>query len=193
MGALFPRFNALVAKADEVNLRSVYHAASQLASALVFPIAFTLALFSYEVLSLWTRNEMVADRSSSIATVLVLGTCLNCVMFVPYNLQLAFGWTRLGLSITVTFLVTLVPASIVLATRYGPIGVASVWLVLNVLYFAVGPYLTHRRVLQGAAPVWYLRDVFPPMLAALEFADAIENFQSDVSFCLSHRIPQSDA
>ena len=107
------------------------------------------------------------QQSSAIATILVLGTMLNCAMFVPYNLQLAYGWTRLGLSITVAFLVTMVPASIVLATRFGPVGAASVWLALNLAYFAVGVPLTHRRVLKGAAPDWYLRDVLPPLLAAL--------------------------
>ena len=167
LGAVFPRLTALVARGDEIAIRGVYGAASQLVSALAFPLGLTLALFSQEVLVLWTRSEAVAAQSSTIATILVLGTMLNCAMFVPYNLQLAYGWTRLGLSITVGFLVTMVPASIVLANRYGPIGAASVWLALNVAYFAVGVPLTHRRVLKGAASGWYLRDVLPPLLAAL--------------------------
>jgi len=167
LGAVFPRLTALVARGDEVATRGVYSATSQLVSVLAFPLGLTLALFSHQVLALWTHSETVAAHSSPIATILVLGTMLNCAMFVPYNLQLAYGWTRLGLSVTVAFLVTMVPASIMLATRYGPIGTASVWLALNSVYFIVGVWLTHRRVLKGAASTWYLRDVLPPSLAAL--------------------------
>jgi O-antigen/teichoic acid export membrane protein len=167
LGALFPRMSVLVAKHDEGTLRSVYHASTQLVAALAFSMGLCLAVFSREALLLWTRNASVAMGAAPIATVLALGTMLNCAMFVPYNLQLAYGWTRLGLYSSFVFLVVLVPAGYLLGTRFGPIGCAAVWLFLNAGYFCCGVWLTHRRLLRGEAAAWYLRDTLPCLLSAL--------------------------
>ena len=167
LGALFPRMNALVAKQDEDTLRGVYHASTQLVAALSFSMGLCLAMFSREALLLWTRNASVAVGAAPIATVLVLGTMLNCAMFVPYNLQLAYGWTRLSLYISSVFLIVLVPAGYVLGSRYGPIGCAAVWLALNAGYFCAGVWLTHRKILRGEAMAWYVRDTLPCLLCAL--------------------------
>lgn len=167
LGALFPRMTALVARSDEATLRNVYHASSQLVAGLAFSMGLTLAMFSQEALLLWTRNGTVAAAAAPIATVLALGTMFNCAMFVPYNLQLAHGWTRLGLITTFVFLASLLPLSVFLGRLYGPIGCAAVWLFLNAVYFCTGVWLTHQRVLRGEARSWYLRDTLPSLACAL--------------------------
>ncbi|HEY3490304.1 MAG TPA: oligosaccharide flippase family protein [Candidatus Deferrimicrobiaceae bacterium] len=164
---VFPRFSALVAEKDEKGLTDMYHGSTQVMAVLILPVAAVLCLFSHEVMMLWTQNTEVARNTAPIVTILVIGTALNGLMNLPYALQLAHGWTKIGLQINTVFIFTLVPTILFLATRYGAVGAAAVWVLLNGTYMAVGVPLTHRRLLQGEAGRWFLRDVGLPLTGSL--------------------------
>jgi hypothetical protein len=91
-------------------------------------------------------------------------------MNLPYALQLSYGWTRIGLAINTVFIVTLVPAIVLMTTSYGAPGAASVWLALNTIYMIVGVPLTHRRLLKGEAFRWFTKDVGIPLAGSLIIA-----------------------
>ena len=157
---IYPRFSALVELADEDALCRLYHRATQLMALMVMPVAAVLAFFSIEVLHLWTGNYDIAIHAGPIATVLVIGSALNALMYLPYTLQIAYGWTSIGLKITVSLTIVSVPMLWFMAKRYGPIGAAFVWLFLNVVNMLVAVPLTHRRVLRRQMPRWFLRMSF---------------------------------
>jgi O-antigen/teichoic acid export membrane protein len=164
--SIYPQFSTLVAQGDEKVLTSLYHETTQLMLLLIIPAAAVLAFFSVEVLQSWTRNAEVARNAGPIASILVLGTALNGLMFLPYTLQLAYGWTSLGLKITISLTILGVPAIWFFATHYGPIGAASVWLGLQVINLLISVPLTHRRLLRHEMPRWFLQDVGPSLVAA---------------------------
>ncbi|MGI9101556.1 MAG: lipopolysaccharide biosynthesis protein [Terriglobales bacterium] len=164
---IFPRFSALVAAREPKKVAELYHRCSQLMTVLIVPLTAVLALYSYEILLLWTRNPGAARHAASIATVLVIATALNGLMNLPYVLQLANGWTSLGLRLNIFFLVTVGPVIWFLATRYGPIGGAFGYLALMCTYVVLGVPLTHHRLLRGETLRWFTRDVGAATLAAL--------------------------
>ena len=53
-----------------------------------------------------------------------------------------------------------------MSIRYGGVGAAIVWVILNSLYILVVLYLMHRRLLQGELWRWCYRDVARPLFAA---------------------------
>jgi O-antigen/teichoic acid export membrane protein len=161
----YPRFSALVAQGDERALVRLYHGATQVMAVLILPVAAVLALFSTDVLQLWTRNSEVAHNAGPIAALLVIGSAVNGLMFLPYTLQLAYGWTNIGLRINICLTMVFVPAIWFMATTYGAIGAASMWPALNCIYMAIGVPLTHRRLLKGEALRW-LRDIALPFVSA---------------------------
>lgn len=167
--ATFPRFSALVASNSEDELKHLYHVTTQLMSVLVFPVAAVLSFFSFEIISLWTGDAETARHTSPIVSAFVIGTALNGVMFVPYSLQLAYGWTKIGLYINAFLITVLVPAIIILATRYGGLGGAIAWIALNSIYMALGAPLTHRKLLKGETRRWFTQDVLLPLAATLFF------------------------
>ena len=165
-GAAYPRFSVLVAKGDQESLMQLYHLAAQSMAVAVIPIAATLSLFSYDILLLWTRNETAANSASPIASILVIGSALNGLMNLPYALQLASGWTSIGLAINVVLTAILAPAIWYAATHYGAVGAAVIWIFLNGAYMAAGIPLTHARLLKGEGAHLVRRDFAPPVLAA---------------------------
>jgi hypothetical protein len=139
---------------------------------LVLPVAAVLVFFSFDILLLWTGNAETAGISSPLVSILVVGMALNALMTLPYALQLSHGWTSIGLRINTFLIVTLVPAIYFMATHYGAVGAASVWVALNGIYMAVGVPFTHRRLLQSEMGRWFAGDVGPPLGAAIIVAGA---------------------
>lgn len=168
--AVFPRLSSLVANNDHGTIRRTYHDASQLMAALVLPLAAVLALFSFEIVSLWTGDSSTAAHTAPILSLLVIGTAINGLMHMPYALQLAFGWTSVGLALTIAEVVVFLPLLIWAVLRHGVVGAAAIWTLLNVAYVMVAVPLTHGRLLVGDARRWLLADIGLPMLGALSVA-----------------------
>ena len=164
---LFPRFSALAAADDHATLARLYRLGSQFMATLILPMAAVLALFSYDILLLWTGSTETATNASPIVRMLVIGTALNGLMNLPYALQLAHGWTSIGLCLNILFIVMLGPAIFFTATYYGAAGAASVWVVLNGFYMLIGVPLTHRRLLKGEAGRWLVEGFVMPLSAVL--------------------------
>lgn len=168
--ALYPRYSRLVATGDQGRLIVLYHTSNQLLAVVVASVASVLAFFAGDILRLWTHDPHLAVTTGQILSVLVIGTALNGLMNLPYALQLAHGWTRLALYQNLIAVLVVVPATWLLAHRFGALGAASVWTALNLTYVTVGIPLMHRRLLRHEMTAWYLRDILPPAVAAVAAA-----------------------
>jgi O-antigen/teichoic acid export membrane protein len=165
--ATFPRLSALVAARDGAGVRDLYHRATQLVAALVLPFAAVLAFFPEEALQIWTGSAETARAAAPIVRFLVIGTALNGIMNVPYALQLAHGWTRLSLFLTVALIATMAPSIYAATLRFGAVGAAFIWPFLNLVTLAVGVPLTHRKLLPGETRRWLLGNVAVPLAVSI--------------------------
>jgi O-antigen/teichoic acid export membrane protein len=166
-GALYPRFSGLVAAGDKPRLIALYHQGNQLLAVTVAAVGSTLAFFSVDVLRLWTHDAQLADKSGPILSLLVIGSALNALMYLPYALQLAHGWTRLAALQNLVAVFIIVPMIWLLGRQFGGIGAAMAWFTLNLGYVCIGVPLMHRVILPGEMQDWYLKDVLPPVVAAV--------------------------
>jgi O-antigen/teichoic acid export membrane protein len=157
--ALFPRYSAIAATGDEIELSRLYRLGTQFTASVLFPMAAVLVLFSNDVLHIWTGNAITASNAAPIVCFLVVGTALNGLMYPVTALQLSSGWTSIGLRINLAFVALIIPGIILMTNWYGAVGAASVWAVLNVLYVLVDVPLTHRRLLKGQTVRWFTQDV----------------------------------
>src|SRR5207248_1594768 len=103
---------------------------------------------------------------SQVVSLFLIGTALNGAMHFPYALQLAYGQTRLPLLINGILMLALVPLITVLALRFGSVGGAASWAILNAIYLLLGTWLTHRVLLRGIGFTWLTRDILAPLAAA---------------------------
>jgi O-antigen/teichoic acid export membrane protein len=163
--AIFPQFVGLVARDREAELSEVYHRGSQLMSVLIAPVAVAAALFSRELLFVWTGDAAVVENAHLILTLLACGMLLHGLIQTPYYLQVAHGWWRIILRTNLLLLLGIVPLNILMAGAYGGPGAALVWVLLNVCYVLTLP-LVHRRFLKGQLGRWLYEDVLMPLGAA---------------------------
>ena len=165
--AFFPRFTQLLLTGDRQELARIYHRGCQLISAAVLPVAVVLALFATEFLLLWTRDSMLANNTGPVLAILAVGTAINCMVNLPFTLQLASGRTRLLFFIHTTSVIIMAPFIFLMALRFGGLGAAWVWLVLNCGYLAFALPPMHRQLLSGHLRQWFVTDVGTPLAAAL--------------------------
>ena len=165
--ALFPKFSQLFAEKKQVELSALYHNGCRFLSILTFSIALTLAFFSREILQIWIRDAVTVEKTHLLLSVVVVGTALNALMILPYTIQMAFGWTRLILFQNTVALLLLVPSMFVMIGKYGAIGAAIVWVLLNISYVVFQIPLMHGRLLRGEMSRWYISDVGIPLLIIL--------------------------
>jgi O-antigen/teichoic acid export membrane protein len=171
--AVFPRFSQLHAIGDTRALAALYHRSAQALGVLILPAATVLALFSHEIILLWTQSRDAADATRVLVALFAIGTALQGLMNVPYALQLAAGWTRLALYANLVAIGILLPGLVVLASRYGALGAGITWVALNVGYATIGVAIMHRRLLRGHLGRWYAADVGLPVLASIAAAGAV--------------------
>jgi O-antigen/teichoic acid export membrane protein len=164
--ALYPRFSRLVATNDTEGLSNLYHLSSQCVAVVIAAVSLVLIVFAKDVLYLWTGDSALATRIALPLAILVAGTAFNGLMNLPYAMQLANGWTRLTVGMNLISLMLGIPFCIWAVSHYGMVGAASLWLLINLGFFAIGIPLMHRRLLRGEMVIWYVRDILPPALAA---------------------------
>jgi len=161
--AFFPRFSALTAVGEQDELARQYHITTQLMACLLFPLGLVLMLFAPEILLVWTHNSHVAEHAATVVALLALGNVINGVMHLPYALQLAAGWTSLGLRINVALLTVFVPLVYYCIWRYGLAGAGIAWATAGFLYLVSGVPLTHHRLLKHEQARWWLKDILVPL------------------------------
>lgn len=158
-----PRLTGFHASGDESGFERLYHLGSQLISVLLGGAAIVLAFYSEVFLRVWTGDAVLAARVAPILTLLALGNLLNGLMWIPYQAQLAYGWTGLTVHVNVVAVAVLVPALLYVVPRWGAIGAAWVWLTLNACYVLISAQFMYLRILPRAKWQWYLWDLAFPL------------------------------
>jgi O-antigen/teichoic acid export membrane protein len=163
---IFPRMSALVSAGNKHLISESYHQGSQLMAVLILPIASVITVFSFHILRLWTGNPETAANTAPVLSMLMVGSAINAVLYLPYILQLAFGWTRLPFLAGLVSISVLVPLMFPMTRHFGLLGAASIWAVLNVLNMLIAVPIMHRRLLQRET--WkYYRDIGLPLLGTI--------------------------
>jgi O-antigen/teichoic acid export membrane protein len=162
-----PKLAELAAHPDTRRLASTYHQGCRAMAVAIIPAGVVLMFFSREVVSLWTHDAGLVRHTSLLISLLVAGNVLHGMMYLPYALQLAYGWTRLAFVTNVVALVVLLPAIYLATLRWGAAGSAAVWIAVNVGYIAVSIQYMHRKLLVGEKRRWYVHDLAKPMAVVL--------------------------
>jgi O-antigen/teichoic acid export membrane protein len=168
--AVYPRMTELATLNDEAAFASLYHKTTQFVAVVAFPLAAVIAIFSKELMFLWSQSQRLAANTAPILSMLAVGTCLNMIMNPPFYAQWAYGWVSLALTQCLVSVVVLVPLLIVLTLHYGPLGAAAAWIILNLgsIFFVVT--IMHKRILKQERVSWYFQDVILPAMAVLFIA-----------------------
>lgn len=168
--AVFPRLCQLVSVGDEEGVKTLYHRSSQLISVVVIPAAVVVALFARDILLIWTGDARIVAEAHVLVSLLVIGSALNGLNYIPYALQLAYGWTSLAFYENLVGVILLIPLTFWATRSYGAVGAAVLWIVLNAGYIFVGIHVMHAQLMKSEKLRWYYQDVGLPVVGVLMVA-----------------------
>lgn len=175
--AIYPKLVELSTKENKSLLVSVYHQGSQLITILTTPVVILLCFFSQGVVFMWSGSIILANNTSPILSVLAVGTFLNALMHMPYQCQLAHGWTSLTLKANFITVIILIPIIIFIVPKYGSVGAAWIWVALNASYVLLLIQFMHHRLIPQEKWRWYISDVIIPVGGATLVALIAMQFQ----------------
>lgn len=144
--SVLPRMTQLVALNEAEALKTLYLKSSSFVAWVVLPIAGLLIVFNQQFLTLYLGN---IDRVAYIApvfTLLMFGYAVHSLMYIPYALTLAHGWTRYGINISIVVIVVMTPITILATLKYGVVGAASAWVVLSLGYLCFSIKYLHQKI-----------------------------------------------
>lgn len=157
----FPAFVRYVAKGLNHELSQEYHRASQIMAVATLPVAGIFIFLSNSLLLVWTQDARIAEQAWLLTSMLSLSMALNQIAALPYNLQLAFKYTRFSVVANMVAVVCLAPALYLGIRFFGAVGAASVSVLLNLGYVLVFAQVVHRKFLMGEFLQWCIGDVAP--------------------------------
>ena len=157
--ALFPAFALRHAGGSPSDLHEVYQTATRgLMYAYNLPI-WLLVVFGHDILKLLT-SAATADRTTALLTVLALGFLCNGAATLAYTAAIATGNTGIPIRVNVLALVVYLPVLAVLTLRFGGLGAAFTWLLLNLYYLPALLPPIHRLIGVRTLP-WLARSFLP--------------------------------
>jgi len=175
--AVYPRLVEFAAREDSLGLVAVYHQAAQLVAVLTAPLAMLLMFYAEGVVFMWSGDAGLAENTAPILSVLVVGNFLNSQMVIPYMLQIAHSWTSLAIKTNAMAVGILIPAIFWIVPRYGAVGAAWIWVVLNAGYILISIQFMHRRLVAKEKWRWYVADVLMPTSGALAVMMVVQYMQ----------------
>jgi O-antigen/teichoic acid export membrane protein len=164
---IFPFMVEKSTRNEESVLIRYYHQGSQLVASLTTPVALILLFFAEPAIFMWSGNIDLAKNSAPILSVLVIGSYLNSLMWMPYQFQLANGITKIILVGNLAATIIFIPGIYFLLPTFGVIGIAWFWAAINLSFLGIIIPIMHRSFLKGEMWRWYLQDTLLPMLSGL--------------------------
>jgi O-antigen/teichoic acid export membrane protein len=165
--SVLPRMTQLVAVNDTEALKTLYLKASASVAWVVLPIAGLLIAFNHQFLTMYLGNPERVMYVAPIFKLLMAGYAIHSLMYVPYALSLAYGWTRYGINVSIVALIAMTPITAIATIKYGVMGAAGAWLVLSIGYFVFSMLYLHRRCLPKILSRWYVAVISPIVFSTL--------------------------
>src|SRR3989339_278339 len=159
--ALLPRMTYLLAQGKEQEMLRLYRKATQFMAVAMLPLTGMMAVFSTEILSLWTGDTTAAGWAGPVLFWYVLGIGILSLGGFQYYLQYTYGRLKLHVIFNTFFSIISVPIIVFAVFNYGAMGAALAWFGLRVISFLIWPPIVHHYLAPGIHSKWLLKDIAP--------------------------------
>ena len=165
--AIQPRLMNQFAMGDIAGFTKNFRLSSALLSALTGAFAAIMVTSGFQVMLIWTSSPALASQIAFLVALITLGNLFSAYVRILSLAQYATGWTSLSVYSGMAGFLTISPLLFVFTSKYGVIGAAWVWFLLNLIYFLIYYYLIFQRILIGQGVIWLSKDIFAPAITAL--------------------------
>ncbi len=164
----YPKFSELKVAGDEAGLKKAYYQGCRLVGAVIIPTAVAALVFAPKLFQVWLGY---CDNSVVLVfRLLIVGTTLSGLMWLPAALQQAVGWTRLHVALMILALALGIPFLFAGIYGFGLPGATAMVLVHGAIEITLGLWLMNRVLFPRENLRWYGLVIVAPTLACLPVA-----------------------
>lgn len=168
MTVALPHFVSKIATESSSSVAQEYRRWTQLIVLCTVPLVGILVFHTEPLLLLWFGDGSVLIQGAiGYIPLVALGTLLNVIMMLPFNMQLAHGWSSLSARKNLVAAPLFLMLLWYLTPEWGPITGAWLWLALNLGYFLIEVPLMHRKILKDVLWPWWTQDTTLPCILGL--------------------------
>jgi O-antigen/teichoic acid export membrane protein len=164
------------ASGDNNGLNENFHIGSQLITVLMGSASLVMIFFTKDFLMLWTNDQILTEKISTVVSILVIGNFMSGLNAMPFNLQLAFGWTSLSFYIKLFSVFISIPLVLWASAKYGTVGAAYVWTLITTIYIIIGTPLMFNKIISKERWNWIYKDTILPIFVGIITAILIKSF-----------------
>jgi len=160
----FPKFVALIESKESSLLKDAYQQSSELVAVLMGIAGIFLAINSQSILWIWTQDQEIVKNTHYILSILSISTVFNGVLWIPMQMQLAHGVTRITLKVNIFLILMTIPLFIILVPIYQLVGAALITLGMNIFALVANLIYMNKFLMKGQNLIIFLRYAICPLL-----------------------------
>lgn len=176
--AAFPRLSEFHTNNNQISFIEVFHKCSQLISIIVASVSSIIIYQPDLILEIWNIDALIIEKTSPLLSVLTLGTLLNCLMWIPYQVALSSGHPSLIVKLNIVGIIIIAPIFAWVVPLYGSIGAAWIWVLCNMYFILYGCYIIFKRIISFEFYGWLVEDTIKPILTIFIFGYFASEFFS---------------
>lgn len=162
-----PRMTVLAEQVEEIRFVELYRLTGQLTAVMFVGVGGGLAFFAEPLLRVWSGSAQIAETAAPMLFWYGLANTMIGILTPVFMLQFAKGRLHLHIIGNLILLITLVPALVFAATRWGAVGAGQVLFLTNLIFFLFWIPLVHRHFLPAGAWLWSFHDIVPLVMGML--------------------------
>lgn len=165
--AVFPRFTNYFTAGKIFEQKKEFVKSNGIATIVTASVGIYVAVFSYELLLLWTRSQSIAETMRYAALPLIVGTTFSALQEIPYNYFLASGVTIINNIQTMCSIAYVLLVTPLMIKNWGIFGASCSWLVQMAIFTLVYLIVFYRKFFKGEVLKRIIFDTVFPIIVAL--------------------------
>ena len=142
---LLPRLTALHTTNNIQSLEYVYSFFSQFVTVLVAVFSFTIIGNIHEIIEIWSRGQIAAEKIENILILYLLGNVFLVINGFSYYIQYAYGDIKRHFYGCLILFFIMVPLIYIFSRQYGAVGAGAVWFSVQFLWFFTWTLFINKR------------------------------------------------
>ncbi|WP_232788433.1 lipopolysaccharide biosynthesis protein [Macromonas nakdongensis] len=160
-----PRLNYLLAKSELKEFIQLYRLSSQFSAIGFFTLGISAAIFSEEIIYIWTGKKELINSISPVLFWYGLANSTMGTMLMPFMLQLAHGKLKLHAIGSSILLFISIPTLLIVTPNFGATGAAFTFFTTNMLFLLAWSPIVHKKFIPYLQWRWLFLDIIPPTIA----------------------------
>lgn len=168
--ALLPRFTALYSIQNIKQATELYQKINIFIVILVFSFMATITFHANELIWIWTGDDLLAKNGGVFLPVLAFSYAMLGLQVIPFIIAIANGYTKLNNILGIISLFVTIPGYWIATKKFGGIGAAYVFCVVQTIMTFIYLYFINRKFLKISNIDLFIKKLILPLIVAIAIA-----------------------